>query len=87
MTSDSPPPPRPRFDSRGSLEEGDWHEHRIGVLETLRELKKALREQSASLQQLHTELAVLKTRMGLYTAGVAVVVTAIIEIASRLIGK
>lgn len=79
-----PPPPRRRFGSIPGADEGDdWPQMRQYVLTSLREAK----DTAKAMQTIQVSLAVLTTRVSLYAALVATVITGIIEIAITLLRK
>ncbi|MDE2021037.1 MAG: hypothetical protein KGJ13_11930 [Patescibacteria group bacterium] len=67
--------------------EGDWPDYRRVVLTSLHRLEQSDKSQDEMLKKIDINLAILTTRVSLYAGGVAVVVTAIVEIVSRLFGK
>jgi len=77
-----------RQESSPELPGGEgWPDYRHHVLGSLDRLEKTDDEQSKVLQEIKTAIAVLSTKVTLYAAGVALLVSAIVEFAAKLLGK
>lgn len=75
-------------DSSPELPGGEeWPNYRHHVLGSLKRLEQTDDEQSKVLNDIKTAIAVLSTKVTLYAAGVALLVSAIVEFAVKLIGK
>jgi len=80
------PPPAARSGSHPAIE-GDWGEWARIVLWRLETLEGLERVASKAREQHATALAVLQVKVTLYAAGVAMLVSALAEVAVKLIGK
>jgi hypothetical protein len=77
-----------RNDSSPDLEEAEgWHGYRRHVLGSLNDLKETDKNQSKDLQDIKTSIAILSTKVTIYAAGVALLVSALVEFAARMMGK
>ncbi len=77
-----------RPQSNPELPEGEsWGDYRHHVLGSLGRLENADATQTRDLQDIKTALAVLTTKVTLYAAGVALTVSAVAELAVKLIHK
>jgi hypothetical protein len=88
--SSQPPPMRPRYGSRHGEEierRGDvtWPESRQHVLSTIERLDANDAQQAKTLQSIQVQLAVLITKVSVYSAGIALVATVAAELVIRLI--
>ena len=64
-----------------------WQDYRRHVLGSLERLETTDSSQMRDLQEIKTSIAVLSTKVTLYAAGVALLVSAIVEFAVKLMGK
>ena len=86
MSTSPPSPPRPPTGSHPAID-GRWDEWARLVLWRLEQLEHLEREATRSREMTTRTLAVLQVKVTLYSAGVAMLVSALAEVAVKLIGK
>jgi hypothetical protein len=73
-------------DSSPDIDESEgWHGYRRHVLGSLTRLEETDKNQSRDLQDIKTSIAILSTKVTIYAAGVALLVSAIVEFAMRML--